>query len=90
VLAQAVMGSAAAIDPTRICRAASDSSESSARAVDKITALGEMTRGIAHDFRNLLCMLNSGLNIAEANTGDPANHDDAVVLRNILLGRSEQ
>ena len=74
MLAQAVMDrAAAAIDPTRVCQVALDSSETSARAVDRITALGEMTRGIAHDFRNILCMLNSGLNIAEASTGDPAN-----------------
>lgn len=67
------MDPAAAIDPNRVCQVSSDSAEGSARAVDNITALGEMTRGIAHDFRNVLCMLNSGLNIAEASTGDPAN-----------------
>ncbi|HEU5481745.1 MAG TPA: ATP-binding protein [Sphingomicrobium sp.] len=31
-----------------------------------------MTRGIAHDFRNVLCMLTSGVNIAEASADDPA------------------
>jgi len=73
MLAHAVLDPAAAIDASRACELASGSPESSARAVDKITALGEMTRGIAHDFRNVLCLLNSGLNIAEANTQDSAN-----------------
>jgi signal transduction histidine kinase len=49
-----------------------DPSERSARAVESIAALGEMTRGIAHDFRNILCMLASGLNIAEDNRNDAA------------------
>jgi signal transduction histidine kinase len=40
-------------------------------AADNISALGEMTRGIAHDFRNVLAMLASGLNIAEANADEP-------------------
>lgn len=47
-------------------------SERSARAVENIAALGEMTRGIAHDFRNILCLLASGLNIAEDNRSDSA------------------
>ena len=42
-----------------------------ARAIERIGALGEMTRGIAHDFRNILCMLSSGLNIAESSLDDP-------------------
>jgi signal transduction histidine kinase len=58
------------IDAARAC-GADDSSERSARAAERITALGEMTRGIAHDFRNVLCMLTSGLNVAEASTDDP-------------------
>ena len=44
----------------------------SARAVQKIGALGEMTGGIAHDFRNILAVVASGLRIAEENAGDPA------------------
>ena len=47
-------------------------SERSIRAAERIGALGEMTRGIAHDFRNILCLLSSGLNIAETNANDPA------------------
>jgi signal transduction histidine kinase len=44
----------------------------SARAVQKISALGEMTGGIALDFRNVLAVVASGLRIAEQNAGDPA------------------
>jgi signal transduction histidine kinase len=46
-------------------------SERRTRASENTTALGEMTRGIAHDFRNVLCMLTSGLSIAEANADNP-------------------
>ncbi len=46
--------------------------ERSARAVQKISALGEMTGGIAHDFRNILAIVASGLRVAEDNKGDPA------------------
>jgi len=44
----------------------------SARAVQKISALGEMTGGVAHDFRNVLAVVASGLRIAEQSAGDPA------------------
>ncbi len=37
----------------------------SAQAQQRITALGEMTGGIAHDFRNVLAMISSGLSLAE-------------------------
>lgn len=43
----------------------------SARAAQRITALGEMTAGIAHDFRNILTVIESGLNLAERFSGDP-------------------
>ena len=46
--------------------------ERSARAVQKISALGEMTGGIVHDFRNVLAVVASGLRVAERNAGDPA------------------
>lgn len=36
-----------------------------ARAQQRITTLGEMTVGIAHDFRNILAMIGSGLSLAE-------------------------
>jgi signal transduction histidine kinase len=53
------------------CSEPSEPAERSARAAANVTALGEMTRGIAHDFRNVLCILSSGLNIADANSDDP-------------------
>jgi len=43
----------------------------SRRAAQKISALGEMTGGIAHDFRNVLGVIASGLNVAERHSGDP-------------------
>ena len=43
----------------------------SRRAAQKISALGEMTGGIAHDFRNVLCIIASGLSVAETNSDDP-------------------
>ena len=46
--------------------------ERSRRAAQKISALGEMTGGIAHDFRNVLSVIGSGLNVAERHSGDPA------------------
>jgi len=58
------------IDSVRACGPLSEPSARSARAAERITALGEMTRGIAHDFRNVLCMLTSGLNIAETSMDD--------------------
>ena len=46
--------------------------ERSARAAQMISALGEMTGGITHDFRNILCIVESGLRVAERNIGNPA------------------
>jgi signal transduction histidine kinase len=43
----------------------------SARAAQRLSALGEMTRGIAHDFRNILSVIDAGLRLAESNSGDP-------------------
>ena len=43
----------------------------SRRAAQKISALGEMTGGIAHDFRNVLGVIASGLNVAERHSGNP-------------------
>ncbi|HEX6374675.1 MAG TPA: ATP-binding protein [Allosphingosinicella sp.] len=58
------------------CDIASDEGEEksgqrSARATQRITALGEMTRGIAHDFRNVLAIIESGLRLAEASLETP-------------------
>ena len=45
--------------------------ERGARAARMISALGEMTEGITHDFRNILCIVASGLRVAERNIGNP-------------------
>jgi signal transduction histidine kinase len=45
--------------------------ERSARAAEKIAALGEMTGGIVHDFRNILAAIESGLTQAEHHLADP-------------------
>lgn len=45
--------------------------ERSARAAEKIAALGEMTGGIVHDFRNILAAIDSGLRQAEHHLADP-------------------
>ncbi len=37
----------------------------------KITILGEMTAGLAHDFRNILAVVESALRLAERNHDDP-------------------
>jgi signal transduction histidine kinase len=41
------------------------------RATQKLAALGEMTGGIAHDFRNLLAIIESGLRLAEKSLEQP-------------------
>jgi signal transduction histidine kinase len=43
----------------------------SARAAQRLSALGEMTGGIVHDFRNILSVVDSGLRLAESNLGEP-------------------
>lgn len=52
--------------------------ERSARAVESFTALGEMAGGVAHDFRNILCVIASGLRVAERNTADPVKRRAAL------------
>ena len=39
-------------------------------ATHRLAALGEMTGGIAHDFRNLLAVIESGLRLAERAAAD--------------------
>ncbi|WP_376704047.1 ATP-binding protein [Mesorhizobium sp. ISC25] len=41
------------------------------RATHRLAALGEMTGGIAHDFRNLLAVIESGLGLAERRADEP-------------------
>lgn len=45
--------------------------ELSARASQRLSVLGEMTGGIAHDFRNILAIIESGLRLAERNCEQP-------------------
>ena len=42
-----------------------------AGASQRLAALGEMTGGIAHDFRNLLAAIESGLKLAERSSEQP-------------------
>ncbi|MEP7174878.1 MAG: ATP-binding protein [Aestuariivirga sp.] len=41
------------------------------RATQRLAALGEMTGGIAHDFRNILAVIQSSLRLAERRAGEP-------------------
>lgn len=64
--------------------------ERSARATQTLSALGEMTRGVAHDFRNILCIVASGLRVVERNIGDPARLKAALELTQEGIGRGLQ
>jgi signal transduction histidine kinase len=56
--------------PLRINSSPSPASLST-RAAQRLSVLGEMTGGIAHDFRNILAVIDSGLRLTESNLGDP-------------------
>ena len=45
--------------------------EQRARATQRLAALGEMTGGIVHDFRNLLAIIESSLRLAEKSSEQP-------------------
>lgn len=45
--------------------------ERSARATQQLGALGEMTMGIVHDFRNVLAVVESSLRLAESHSNEP-------------------
>ena len=45
--------------------------EKRSKAIDRIAALGEMTGGIAHDFRNILAVIKSSLSLVERNIDEP-------------------
>ena len=55
----------------RITFAERSAVEQSARAIQRLAALGEMTGGIGHDFRNLLAIIDSGLRLAKNNSEQP-------------------
>ena len=45
--------------------------ESSRRVADHMAALGEMTGGITHDFRNILAVIHAGVSVAERHANEP-------------------
>jgi signal transduction histidine kinase len=50
----------------------------SLRASQRFTALGEMTAGLAHDFRNVLAVIQSAINLAERRAADEAGMKSAL------------
>ena len=59
------------IQPNERLSGPRSAAERSARAAQKLAALGEMTGGIAHDVRNILAIVESGLRIAERSVDEP-------------------
>ena len=64
--------------------------ERSELAVQKMCALGEMTGGIAHDFRNVLSIVASGLRVAERTANDPAKLKSALAAMREGVARGER
>jgi signal transduction histidine kinase len=64
--------------------------ERSELAAQKMCALGEMTGGIAHDFRNILTVVASGLRVAERNCDDPAKLKSALAAIQNGVARGER
>jgi signal transduction histidine kinase len=62
----------------------------SAHAVQKISALGEMTGGIAHDFGNILAVIASGLRVAEDNARDSSKRMAALAAANDGVERGQR
>jgi signal transduction histidine kinase len=62
----------------------------SAHAVQKISALGEMTGGIAHDFGNILAVIASGLRVAQDNAGDSSKRMAALAAANDGVERGQR
>src|SRR3546814_11985244 len=59
------------------------STELSQRVAQRLSALGEMTGGIVHDYRNILSVIDSGLRLAESNL------DDLAKVRTLISGARE-
>ena len=59
-------------------------------AAQKMCALGEMTGGIAHDFRNILCVVASGLRVAERNANEPVKLKSALTAVQSGIERGER
>jgi signal transduction histidine kinase len=62
----------------------------SAHAVQKISALGEMTGGIAHDFGNILAVIASGLRVAQDNARDTPKRMAALAAANDGVERGQR
>ena len=62
----------------------------SEHAVQKISALGEMTGGIAHDFGNILAVIASGLRVAQDNTRDTSKRMAALAAANDGVERGQR
>lgn len=58
--------------PARFNVEAQGPAELSVRAAQRLSVLGEMTGGIAHDFRNILAIIESSLRLAERGSNEPA------------------
>src|SRR3546814_18588809 len=58
--------------PSRVCEGAMmnnkdlSAQELSAPAIQRMFALGQMSRGFVHDFRNILAVISAGLNLARS------------------------
>lgn len=65
------------LEPYKVPRAADMAqreqyaAEQSGNAAQRLRALGEMTAGIVHDFRNILSIIESSLTLAERQSGNP-------------------
>src|SRR3546814_764926 len=63
--------------PSRVCEGAMmnnkdlSAQELSAPAIQRMFALGQMSRGFVHDFRNILAVISAGLNLAKRHNSDP-------------------
>jgi signal transduction histidine kinase len=58
-------------DRADVARGERSVAEQRAYATQRLAAVGEMTGGIAHDFRNLLAAIESGLRLAEKSSEQP-------------------